>query len=167
MRGYFALSFIKKKGYKNKIKMKTQFKMQSKVLAALCILLAMLFLVTACNGNKVSPEGKWTDASYLSDVELGKGSKTVVVTVKAGENEVSFTLHTDKTYLSEALLENQLVEGDDGPYGLYIKKVNGIVADYDVDKTYWGFYKNGEQMMTGVSSAEIVDGERYELVLES
>ena len=147
--------------------MKTQFKMQSKVLAALCILLAMLFLVTACNGNKVSPEGKWTDASYLSDVELGKGSKTVVVTVKAGENEVSFTLHTDKTYLSEALLENQLVEGDDGPYGLYIKKVNGIVADYDVDKTYWGFYKNGEQMMTGVSAAEIADGERYELVLES
>jgi hypothetical protein len=140
--------------------------MQTKRLTAVCLCLLTVFILVACNTNKVSPEGKWADASYLSNKEFGDGAKTVVVTVKAGENEVSFTVHTDKAYLGEALLEHKLIEGEEGPYGLYIKKVNGILADYDIDKTYWGFYKNGEQMMIGVSAAEIADGEHYELVLE-
>ena len=144
--------------------MQTNFR--AKRLTAFCFVLIVVMLFTACNTNKVSPEGKWVDARYLSDTELGEGAKTVVVSVKAGENEISFTLHTDKTYLAEALLEHELIEGDESEFGLYVKKVNGILADYDVDKTYWGFYKNGEMMMTGVSAAEIADGEHYELVLE-
>ena len=138
----------------------------AKRLTVFCLTLVVLVLFTACTVEKVSPEGKWADASYLSDTELGKGSKTVVVTVKAGENEVSFTIHSDKTYLSDALLEHKLIEGDQSEFGIYIKKVNGIVADYDIDKTYWGFYKNGEMMMVGVSAVEFADGEHYELVLE-
>ena len=144
--------------------MKTKF--QTKSQAVICLLLLAVMIFTACTAEKVSPEGKWADATYLSDTELGKGEKTVTVTVKAGENEVSFTIHTDKTYLGDALLEHKLIEGDESEFGLYVKKVNGIIADYDVDKTYWGFYKNGEMMMTGVSSAEFADGESYELVLE-
>ena len=144
--------------------MKTKF--QTKSQAVICLLLLAVMIFTACTAEKVSPEGKWADATYLSDTELGKGEKTVTVTVKAGENEVSFTIHTDKTYLGDALLEHKLIEGDESEFGLYVKKVNGIIADYDVDKTYWGFYKNGEMMMTGVSAAEFADGESYELVLE-
>lgn len=161
MRSAFALSFIKRKDIKRK--MKTQMKR----LTAICLILITVALFVACNSNKVPPEGKWADAIYLNDTEFGKGSKTVVVTVKAGENEISLTIHSDKTYLSDALLEHNLVEGDESEFGLYIKKVNGIVADYDVDKTYWGFYKNGEMMMSGVSTTEFADGEHYELVLES
>ena len=159
----FCVVLYKKKGYKKR-KMKTKF--QTKSQAVICLLLLAVMIFTACTAEKVLPEGKWADATYLSDTELGKGEKTVTVTVKAGENEVSFTIHTDKTYLGDALLENKLVEGDESEFGLYIKKVNGIVADYDVDKTYWGFYKNGEMMMTGVSAVEFADGESYELVLE-
>lgn len=142
-------------------------KIQTKRLTAICLVLVVVVLFTACNTNKVSPEGKWADATYLNDEEFGKGSKTVVVAVKAGENEISFTIHSDKTYLADALLEHKLIEGDESEFGLYVKRVNGIVADYDVDKTYWGFYKNGEMMMVGVSAAEFADGEHYELVLES
>ena len=156
----FALSFIKRKDIKKNMKM------QTKRLTAFCLFLLVAILFTACNTNKVSPEGKWADATYLSDTELGEGSKTVVVSVKAGENEISFTLHSNKNYLGEALLEHKLIEGEESEFGLYIKRVNGILADYDVDKTYWGFYKNGEMMMTGVSSVEFADGEHYELVLE-
>ena len=160
MESAFALSFIKRKDIKKKMKI------QSKRTAVVCLVLIAVMLFTACNANKVSAEGKWADAAYLNDEEFGKGSKTVTVTVKAAENEVSFTIHSDEKYLGDALLEHGLIEGDNGDFGLYIKKVNGIVADYDVDKTYWGFYKNGEMMMVGVSSAEFADGEHYELVLE-
>ena len=45
-----------------------------------------------------------------------------------------------------------------------LKKVNGITADYDVNKCYWGINKDGESLMTGVDGAEIKDGEHYELV---
>ena len=41
---------------------------------------------------------------------------------------------------------------------------SGITADYDVDQSYWGFYKGGEYMMTGVDSTVIADGDAYELV---
>ena len=142
-------------------------KFQTKTLTAFCLLLSVVMLFCACTAEKVSAEGKWADATYLSDTEFGKGSKTVVVSVKVDESEVSFTLHSDETYLADALLEHKLIEGDESEFGLYIKKVNGIVADYDIDKTYWGFYKNGEMMMVGVSAAEFADGEHYELVLES
>lgn len=141
-------------------------KIQTKVTALICLLLVTVMLFAACNTNKVDAEGRWADAVYLNDTEFGEGSKTVKVTVKAGDDEVIFTIHTDKTYLGDALLEHELIDGDQGEFGLYVKKVNGILADYDIDKTYWGFYKNGEMMMVGVSSAEIADGESYELVLE-
>lgn len=141
-------------------------KIQTKAAALICLILVTVMLFAACNTNKVDAEGRWADAIYLNDTEFGEGSKTVNVTVKAGDDEVIFTIHTDKTYLGDALLEHELIDGDKGEFGIYIKKVNGILADYDIDKTYWGFYKNGEMMMVGVSSAEIADGESYELVLE-
>ena len=60
----------------------------------------------------------------------------------------------------------KLIDGENGAYGLYIKLVNGIEADYDKDGTYWAFYKNGEMMMVGVDGAVIADGEHYELIKE-
>ena len=80
--------------------------------------------------------------------------------------ETKFEIHTDKTVVGEALLELGLIEGDMGDYGLYVKKVNGITADYDVDASYWGFYINGEYAMSGVDTTPITAGESYELRYE-
>ena len=140
-------------------------KAQLKILSAVSLILLAVIVFVACDSG-VPATGKWQDATYRKDAEFGKGAKTVVVKVVVEEQAVSFTLRTDETYLGDALLEHGLIEGDMGEFGIYVKKVNGILADYDVDKTYWGFYKNGEMMMTGVSFAEISDGEQYELVLE-
>lgn len=106
----------------------------------------------------------WENALYTEDIELGEGAKTVQVEVKAGEKSVVFTVKTDEAILGDALIAYGLIEGDEGAYGLYIKKVNGITADYDIDGSYWGFYKNGEYMMTGVDGTEFADGEHYEFV---
>lgn len=77
-------------------------------------------------------------------------------------NVTKFDIRTDKTTVGEALLELGLIEGEDGDYGLYVKKVNGILADWDVDQTYWAFYVNGDYGLTGVDTTEIVAGETYE-----
>ena len=75
-----------------------------------------------------------------------------------------FTIKTDKKILGDALLEHDLIAGEEGPYGLYVKKVNGITADYDKTQTYWALKKNGKDVMTGVDMTEITDGEHYEFV---
>ena len=128
----------------------------SLALTVVCVL--SLF---SCFG--VPAEGLWEDAIYTSDTELGEGKKTAVVEVKVGENQITFTIHTDKSTVGEALMEHRLVEGEDGAYGLYVKKVNGILADYDVDRSYWAFYIDGEYAMTGVDATPIKEGEIYRL----
>lgn len=125
--------------------------------------------ITGCS-NSTSNEAAteqdtlWANASYTEDTEIGEGNTTVNVEVKVNEQTVTFTLHTDKTILGDALLEHNIIAGEDGDYGLYIKEVNGIKADYDTDKAYWAFYKDGEYMNTGVDGTTISDGEHYELV---
>ena len=76
-------------------------------------------------------------------------------------NETKFEIHTDKTVVGEALLELGLIEGEEGAYGLYVKKVNGITADYNVDGTYWAFYEGDDYGMTGVDLTEIKAGATY------
>ena len=138
--------------------------MMKRTIALISVLLIICIAVTSC--NTVSAEGLWENATYRRDTELGDGAKTVQVEVKAGEESVTFTIHTDKDTLGEALLEHELIAGEQGAYGLYVKLVNGIEADYDKDGSYWGFYKNGEMMLVGVDGAEIADGDHYELVRE-
>ena len=112
----------------------------------------------------INRAGLWENATYLASTELGEGAKTVRVQVVAGGQSITFTINTDAETLGDALLAHDLIGGEQGAYGLYVKTVNGILADYDVDQTYWAFYKNGEMMMTGVDGAEISDGEHYELI---
>lgn len=135
-----------------------------KTINLLAVLLLICMVFTAC--NTVSAEGLWENATYRRDMEFGKGEKTVEVEVKVGDESVTFTVHTDKETLGDALLEHELIDGEKGAYGLYVKYVNGIEADYDKDGSYWGFYKNGEMMLVGVDGAVIADGEHYELVRE-
>ncbi len=84
--------------------------------------------------------------------------------IKAEEKAITVTVHTDADTLGSALLEQELIAGEESEYGLYIKVVNGIKADYDTDKAYWAFYQNGEYMNTGVDGTSITGGEHYELV---
>ena len=107
-------------------------------------------------------EGLWADATYTEDKTFGEGAKTLTVEVIAGDKSVTFTVKTNKENLADAMLEHSLVEGDNDQYGLYIKKVNGILADYDIDQSYWSLSKNGEALMTGASGTKIADGEKYE-----
>ena len=121
-----------------------------------------MLCLTAC--STVDAEGLWENATYRRDKTFGNGEKTVTVEVKAGDDSVTFTIKTDKDTLGEALLDHGLIDGDQGAFGLYVKSVNGIVADYDIDKSYWSLYKDGEYSMTGVDTTKIADGEHYEIV---
>ena len=129
---------------------------------SIALLIVCLFSFVACK-ESVDATGLWENATYLQDTELGEGAKTVKVEVKVEERMVTFTINTDKKTVGEALVENDLIAGDEGAYGLYVKKVNGIVADFDVDKSYWAFYADGEYATSGVDTTEIDAGVKYSL----
>ena len=130
-------------------------------LTSLFLALVMLFSFVAC--ADVEKTGVWENATYVKDTELGKGAKTLLVEVKAEEQSITFTIHTDKETVGAALLEHELIAGEDGAYGLYVKTVNGILADYDNGGWWWCLTKNGEMLMTGVDGTAFADGEHYEL----
>lgn len=115
------------------------------------------------NGENGQGSSVWDSAEYKEDAEVGEGAVTVKVEIAAEEKSVTITVHTDKDNLGAALLDNNLVSGDESEYGLYIKFVIGMEADYDKDGTYWSLSKDGEYLMTGADSTPIADGEHYEL----
>ena len=146
-------------------------KMLSLFLCAVLIA-AMALLTTACDGNYILGLLGYGPGASVEETTLdgtpaeapqNKVTFTFIVVDKEGA-ETSFVISTDKKMVGDALLEEGLIEGEDGAYGLYVKKVNGILADYDIDKSYWALYKNGEYCMSGVDTTKIADGEHYELV---
>ena len=156
------------------------------LILSMMLIVATAFSMTACGDNnqeKPSTEGqsqagRTEQDSAGGDVQDESGNQTdttvlgegatifnFVVVDKEG-NESEFEIHTDKTTVGEALLEVKLIEGEEGPYGLYVKTVSGITADYDVDQTYWAFYINGEMAMTGVDVTDVEEGATYSFKVE-
>ena len=88
---------------------------------------------------------------------------TVTVTDDKGTDTV-FTIETKAWYLRGALEQENLVQGEEGQFGLYVKFVNGIEADYDKNGAYWGFYKGGVYLPSSIDQTLIEDGDAYEIV---
>ena len=132
-----------------------------------CIVLfaAIALFTTGCNDNKQnkidsSLEGSITTQTDITELGEGKTEFLFSVTDVDGK-ETAFKIHTDKKNVGEALLELDLISGDEGPYGLYVKTVNGITLDYDKDRKYWSFYVDGGYATSGVDTTEITDGDSY------
>lgn len=137
----------------------------------LMLMVSMAITAMGCNTNKESvsnPPATQVQSEQETETNvLGEGKTQFLFTVvdKEGQ-ETNFEIHTDKEIVGEALLELDLIAGDEGEFGLYVKTVNGITADYDVDQTYWAFYVNGEYASSGVDTTNIEEGATYAFKVE-
>ena len=136
--------------------------MKNRIISLMLLACITLLCFVSC-GEKPGTDDLWANALYTENTELGGGEVSVTLEVKVLDKSVEFVINTDKQYLGDALIEHNLIEGEEGAYGLYVKKVNGIIADFDIDQSYWALKKDGETMMVGVDGAEIANGEHYEL----
>jgi hypothetical protein len=119
---------------------------------------------TSGNAAVTTAEGGTTPETPDPNAPTVKGEGATVFyfnVVDKDGNETKFEIHTDKTVVGDALQELGLIEGEQGDYGLYVKKVNGITADYNVDQTYWAFYIGNDYGMTGVDMTNIEAGATY------
>ena len=151
------------------MKMKSMKKLQSLFLSMMLIV-AMALCMTGCNGKKNAAQAdaaKQETVTQTEDNVLGEGAKQFeFVVVDKDGNAAEFEIHTDKETVGDALLEVELIAGEESEYGLYVKTVNGITADYDVDGTYWAFYVNDEYATSGVDTTAIAEGEVYSFKVE-
>lgn len=97
--------------------------------------------------------------------ELGEGSKLFYFDVTFSNGETSsYAIHTDADTVGAALVDLNLIAGDESEYGLYVKTIGEETLDFNTDGMYWAFYENGEYAMTGVDSTAITDGTTYSFV---
>ena len=167
---------------------KTRLTKSLSLIVCVVLIAAMALLTIGCNDNtKETPEISGTSSaaeqskagdnvsqavsgSQSSEPEsnvLGEGKNHFTFkVVDADGKETVFEIRTDKTTVGEALQELELISGDEGPYGLYVKTVNGITVDYDTDGKYWAFYVNDAYGTSGADMTEIVSGATYAFKVE-
>ncbi len=98
---------------------------------------------------------------------VGKGeTEFPFVIVDRDGHQTAITVKTDEEYVGRALQLYGIVEGEMGDYGLYVKKVNGITAVYEVDQSYWAFYVDGAYANQGMDQTPIEQGHTYEMRVE-
>lgn len=104
-------------------------------------------------------------ALYLAFMPRGQaGRKAIAIQVAVNEEVTTYNYQTTAEYLRGVLEENNLVGGEDGPYGLYVKAVDGYTAD-DAQQEWWCVTRGGKAVMTGVDITPIADGDQFELTL--
>ena len=96
--------------------------------------------------------------------ETAEGSKDYSVTVIHSDGaQKDFQFSTDAEYLGEALLEVELIAGEEGPYGLTVITVDGEDAVWDTDNAYWCIWIGEEMATVGISEIPVYDGSAFTL----
>ena len=129
------------------------------VVSLFALLAVTALFVISCGQNNQTP----TDTQAVSDAQ----NTTVTITVQVTDNEgktADYKITTAETTLRGALEQEKLVEGEESEYGLYIKTVAGVTADYDTDGSYWALYQRDEYLMTSADTTPIADGDLFRIV---
>lgn len=129
------------------------------------MLLALLIALCGC-GNQNQLEQTTDEIVSQTPEDDGYKFNFTLEVVDDKGNQTFTDFATNKEFVGEVLSEHGIIKGEQGEYGLYVKEVNGILADYETTGTYWAFYVNGEMSMTGVDQTPIVDGATYSLKIE-
>ena len=97
--------------------------------------------------------------------ETTQGSKTVTVTVvhKDGSEKV-FTCQTEEEFLGKVLVNENIVVGNYGEFGLFFDTADGEKADWNVDNGWGQVFVGEEAAITGADQIPITDGGTYKLV---
>ena len=97
---------------------------------------------------------------------LGPKTFTLEIVHKDGQTK-TLEVTASEEFLGEYLINEGIIEGAEGPYGMYIAKVEGEKAVYEEDNAYWAFYVDGEYASLGVDQTPIENGKVYKLQYEA
>ena len=142
-----------------------------KRILSLCLVLALItamaLTMVSCDNGSVSTDGtKGTLPTSATEAPEALGTFTLTVTFADGSEQVQDYPYYEEGTLGDCLVDNDIVRGEEGQYGLYIKTVLGETHEYETDGSYWSFYVDGEYATAGVSDTDLTDGAKYQLKAE-
>ncbi len=146
-----------------------RFKQSLSFILCIVLIAAMALFAIGCTDNKTTNAPSNLSGVVSQDVGtvLGNGAtKFTFSFVDASGVETTYEINTDKTIVGDALVEHNLISGEQGAYGLYVKTVGGITVDYDTDGKYWAFYVDGQYATEGVDTTNIEAGRKYTFKVE-
>lgn len=138
------------------------------VVAVIVAIIAIVLGILAFNNKPASTPASSSNSQETSS-QTGSSTAEAVkeyvfeVTHKDGSTTQK-TFTTSEDTLDKALLDEGVVKGDQGDYGLFVTEVDGETADYNVDGGWWKFLVNGEESQVGVSSTPVENGSTYSFV---
>ena len=140
--------------------MKEIIKKNFRSVLSLVLVAAMVLMFAGCGQN----QGEETPEPSQNQQEVVEKSFTFEVTELDGTKKEFQVKYDTEQSVGEALVNEKLISGEVGQYGLMVDTVNGQKYDYTADGAYWAFYVNGEYAMSGVDTTPIKDGEVYSFV---
>jgi hypothetical protein len=121
------------------------------------IAVTAIFSLTACN-----QEPALAKAMFIFElIEDGQAAYEVEI---IEDNVTMFNVKTTPAMVGTVLLELGIIDGEVSQFGLMVKTVDGLYADFNETGAYWQFQLDGEFSMTGVDSTEIQEGVTYAFV---
>lgn len=140
--------------------MKEIIKNRFRSVISLVLIAAMVLSFAGCGQKEVQEN---PEATQNQQDVVEKSFTFEVTDLDGSKKEFEVKYDTEKT-VGEALINEKLISGEEGQYGLMVDTVNGQKYDYNEDGAYWAFHINGEYAMTGVDMTPINDGEVYSFV---
>lgn len=129
-----------------------------------CLALALFLLCCGCSAQSSAHQQiAQLKPTETADPTAPKVAFTVIV-VHSDGTEKTFNYETNEKYVGPVLEEAGLLEGNDGPYGLEITKVDGEKAVYSEDGAYWAVYEGEEYALQGIDTTPVKEGQVYKLV---
>ena len=140
--------------------MKEIIKKNFRSVLSLVLVAAMVLMFAGCGQKDVGE----TPDTTVNQQDVVEKSFTFEVTELDGTKKEFQVKYTTEKNVGEALVNQKLISGEEGQYGLMVDTVDGQKYDYNEDGAYWAFYVNGEYAMIGVDTTPIKDGEIYSFV---
>lgn len=137
--------------------MKEIFKINFRSVLSLVLVAAMVLMFAGCGQNQNDDP---TEPSTNQQEVQEKSFAFQVIELDGTKKEFTVKYDSEKS-VGEALVNEGLISGSNGQYGLMVETVDSQKYTYDEDKVYWAFYIDGEYAMTGVDSTPIEDGKTY------
>lgn len=171
----FTMNSNESKNIKDEEKRSKGKKRTVGIIISLIVLIGMFVgVVLISNNYNNKPTNKKVEVSNSSksqkdnnkDISKTKKKNIVVTVVDDKKNKKEYKHSTDAEFLRQALeeIEGITIEGDESDIGLYVKKVNGITADYNTEQSYWAFYIKDEYCKNGVDTQKVTDGDSFKIV---
>lgn len=163
--------------------MERQMKKTVKGLSLLLCLLLMVGIFAGCGGTGSSSGSETEQPSSSQSASNAEGNASSAVESASGEvgssvasaavktitfqvvhkdgSTKEFTIATEEENLRGALEQENLIQGEESEYGLFVKTVDGETVD-DGNQEWWCLTKGGEMWNNGVDSTILADGDAYE-----